>query len=48
MIINENKDNDNNSFTIIIIIATVSTALLSAFQTYFTESFGQANETGDL
>ncbi len=48
MIINENKDKDNNSFGIIIIIATVSTALLSVFQTYCSESFGQANETGDL
>jgi hypothetical protein len=33
---------------IIIIITTISTALLSPIQTDFTESFAQANETGDL
>jgi len=36
MIIKEDKDNDNNSLMIIIIVATISTALFSVFQTYFT------------
>ena len=48
MIIKDDKDNDNNSYTLIIILATISTAFTLRISNLFHRFIAHANETGDL
>lgn len=48
MIIKDDKDNDNNSFTLIIILSTISTAFTFRISNLFYRFIAHANETGDL